>query len=442
LSPHASAARFPDFRCIPIPPRFIYDRSMKLKVALSAALLAVPALLAQSALSSAQAPRGTWQATVKVNGLDIPFRIEFTGTSAAPQATLFNGDERLASTSGTFAAGSLEIKWEYLAATLKATLKDGVLDGQYNRARSAPYPFHALPAKTMAAQPIMPGASPAPHIDGVWEIHGVTSGKGEQAWRLIVQQTGNDASAAILRVDGDTGTLTGSFRDGKFTLSHFSGMRPSLLEIAPASDGTLNLLLNGKSKLTAMRPAEARTQGLPEPDDPARHTGVKDASEPFHFSFPDLNGKLVSDTDAQFKGKVVLVNITGSWCPNCHDEAPFLAELYRKFHAQGLEIVALSFEEADQLKDPTRLRAFLARYGIEYTVLLGGTTDEAPAKLPQAKNWDAWPTTFLLGRDGRVRHVHTGFPSRASGDLYTQATREFTEQVEHLLAEVDCHCAE
>jgi thiol-disulfide isomerase/thioredoxin len=276
----------------------------------------------------------------------------------------------------------------------------------------------------------------------VWEIHDVASGKGEKAWRLIVRQNGPEASAAILRIDGDTGTLTGSFRDGKFTLSHFSGMRPALLEITPAADGTLNLLLNGKNKMTAITPAVARAKGLPEPDDPSQHTGVKDASEPFHFSFPDLNGKLVSDTDPRFKGKVVLVNITGSWCPNCHDEAPFLAEMYRKYRAQGLEIVALSFEEADQLKDPVRLRAFLARYGIEYTVLLGGTTDEAPAKLSQALNWDAWPTTFFLGRDGRVRKVHTGFPSKASGDLYTQATHEFAELVEHLLAEVDCHCAD
>ncbi len=94
------------------------------------------------------------------------------------------------------------------------------------------------------------------------------------------------------------------------------------------------------------------------------------------------------------------------------------------------------------MKDPTRLRAFLKRYGIEYTVLLGGTTDEAPEKLAQAEHWDAWPTTFFLGRDGRVRKVHSGFPSRASGELYTQATHEFTELVEKLLAEVDCHCAE
>jgi peroxiredoxin len=394
------------------------------------ALSALPAM--------AQSLSGTWQATVRVNDLDVPFRIEFSGAASAPQATFFNGDERFTSTSGKAADGSVEIKWEYLASTLKATLKNGELSGEYTRARTnAPYPFHAVPAKSART-----AAATAPHIDGVWEVHGIGSSKGEQAWRLIVKQSGDNASAAILRVDGDTGTLTGSFRDGKFTLSHFSGMRPALLEITPAPDGTLNLVLNGKNKMNAMRPAEARAKGLPEPDDPARHTGVKDASEPFHFSFPDLNGKLVSDTDARFKGKVVLVNITGSWCPNCHDEAPFLADLYRKYHAEGLEIVALSFEEADQLKDPTRLRAFLARYGIEYTVLLGGTTDEAPAKLPQAKNWDAWPTTFFLGRDGRVRNVHVGFPSKASGELYTEATHEFTEQVQHLLAEVDCHCAE
>jgi len=410
---------------------------MKLTTALLVVSCALPVV---SGVLHAQPLTGTWQATVKVNGLDIPFRIEFGGSDATPQATFFNGDERFLSTSGSREGGAVEIKWEYLAATLKASLKDGQLDGQYTRARGAPYPFHARPLNAEGSGLFDPAR--VPRIEGVWEIHDIASGKGEKAWRLIVSQKGSEASAAILRIDGDTGTLTGSFHDGKFTLSHFSGMRPALLEITPAPGGSLNLLLNGKNKMTAISPAEARAKGLPKPDDPAEHTGVKDASEPFHFSFPDLNGKLVSDTDPRFKGKVILVNITGSWCPNCHDEAPFLAEIYRKYRAQGLEIVALSFEEADQLKDPTRLRAFLARYGIEYTVLLGGTTDEAPAKLSQALNWDAWPTTFFLGRDGRVRKVHTGFPSKASGDLYTQATHEFTELVEHLLAEVDCHCAE
>jgi thiol-disulfide isomerase/thioredoxin len=184
-----------------------------------------------------------------------------------------------------------------------------------------------------------------------------------------------------------------------------------------------------------VRSAEARAKGLPEPTDPSRHTSVKDPTQPFPFSFPDLNGQLVTNTDARFRGKVVLVNITGSWCPNCHDEAPFLAALYKKYRGQGLEIVGLSFEEADQLKDPTRLRAFVKKYGIEYSVLLCGEPAEADAKLTQAVNWNAWPTTFFLGRDGLVRSVHAGFPSSASGELHREAEEEFTATVERLLAQ-------
>ena len=77
-----------------------------------------------------------------------------------------------------------------------------------------------------------------------------------------------------------------------------------------------------------MRSAEARAQGLPEPTDPSRHTSVQDPTVPFRFAFPDLTGKMVSNTDERFRGKVVIVAIGGSWCPNCHDEAPFLVELY------------------------------------------------------------------------------------------------------------------
>jgi thiol-disulfide isomerase/thioredoxin len=278
----------------------------------------------------------------------------------------------------------------------------------------------------------------APSINGLWEV-AVKSSKGEQAWRLIVQEkSASDVSAAILRVDGDTGALTGGYKDGKFVLSHFSGGRPALMILTPASDGTLavNMIdLHGSSQLTATRPDVARAKGLAPPADPDHHTSVKDPSEPFKFSFPDLNGKMVSNTDARFQGKVVLVNITGSWCPNCHDEAPFLAELYRKYRSQGLEVVALSFEEGDQLTNPVRLRAFMKEYGIDYTVLLGGTPDDRDAKLTQPVNLNSWPTTFFLGRDGRVRFVHAGFPGPASGELYRQAAHEFSAQVESLLAE-------
>jgi thiol-disulfide isomerase/thioredoxin len=394
--------------------------------------LFVAVLLSIVSVAAGESLAGRWDATVNVNGVQIPFRFELSVDGDNATGIFFNGDEPLPSSSGRLSNGSLLLNWDHFAAKLEATVRDGALEGQYVRQGSTErsvYPFHAKPYS-----PAQSSQETAPAIGGVWQIP-TKSPKGELAWRLIVQQSGAQVSASILRVDGDTGALTGTYRDGKFVLSHFSGLRPALLEITLQKDGSLDILQNGKTKLTALRWDKARAQGLPEPTDPTKHTTVKDPGESFRYSFPDLDGHLVTNNDARFRGKVVLVNITGSWCPNCHDEAPFLEELYRKYHKQGLEIVALSFEEADQLKNPTRLRAFIKKYGIEYTVLLGGEPSEAKEKLTQAVNWNAWPTTFVLGRDGLVRSVHAGFPSSATGDLHRQAKAEFAGEVEALLKE-------
>jgi thiol-disulfide isomerase/thioredoxin len=398
----------------------------------AALLLAIaPVALAQS--GKAQSLSGLWDATISFNGQDIPFRLQIAGDGSNLQGWLFNGDEKVVASGASFHDGSLVLNFDSYAAKLEAKLEDGALVGQYGPMLKKNYPVTAHRHKSEASA----GAG-APSIDGIWEV-GVKSSKGEQAWRLIVlQKSASNVSAAILRVVGDTGALTGSYKDGKFVLSHFSGGRPALMVLTLAADGTLSVDmtdLHGKSQLTATRPDVARAKGLPPPTDPDHHTTVKDHSEPFRFSAPDLSGKIVSNTDARFQGKVVLVNITGSWCPNCHDEAPFLAELYRKYRSQGLEVVALSFEEEDQLKNPTRLRAFMKEYGIDYTVLLAGTTEERDAKLTKPVNLNSWPTTFFLGRDGRVRFVHAGFPGPASGTLYHQAVKEFYAQVDSLLAE-------
>lgn len=390
--------------------------------------------LAPAALAQAQSIAGVWDATITFRGKDIPFRLQIAGEGASLQGWLFNGNQKEVANSASFQNGLLVLSFDSYAAKLEARLQDDELTGTYGPMLKKTYPVKAHPH-----QPDMfPGNASAPSIDGLWQVQ-VQSSKGEKAWRLVVQEKGPlDVEAAILRVDGDTGALTGSYRNGKFTLSHFSGGRPSLMIITPQSDGMLAIDMTdllGNSHLTARRPDAARSEGLPAPADPDTHTSVKDASQPFRFSFPDLNGRIVSNTDSRFQGKVVLVVVTGSWCPNCHDEAPFLEEVYRKYRGRGLQMVALSFEEEDQLKDPTRLRAFMKEYAIDYTVLLAGTPDDRDAKLTQPVNLNSWPTTFFLGRDGRVRYVHAGFPGPASGTLYDQAVKEFYQRVDTLLAE-------
>jgi len=421
--------------------------SMKLQT-LPLAVIAAAVLAPSASAAAPPSPAGLWDATVVVttnppagpDGVkpepvkyEVPFRFEIVCAGAGcatPKGSFFNGDDKVTSTTGQFRNGALTLSFDEYGTTLEVTLKDGRLEGQYSRGtRGAPYPFQA---KRFTAIDV--GDRNIPSIAGLWNIQ-VKSSKGESAWKLIVRQSGAEASAAILRIDGDTGVLAGAFRDGKFVLSHFSGARPLRLELIPESDGTLSVVQNKDAPLTAMRADQALAKGLPQPSDPSRFTSVKDPSEPFRFNFPDLDGRFVANTDPRFQGKVVIVSISGSWCPNCHDETPFLVDLYKKYRSRGLEIVALSFEEEAQLKNPVRLRAFNKRYGVDYTVLLPGDPKDLNDKVPQGVNLNSFPTTFFLGRDGRVRSAHAGFPSKASGKFHTETKEEITALVEKLLAE-------
>src|SRR5271165_4073128 len=197
------------------------------KLLLAAAFIAVaPAAMAQSLA-------GRWDATVTVNGLDIPFRFDISGDGAAVKGTFFNGDVRFNSTGGRADNGSLTLNWDYYASRYAAVHEE----------------------------------AGAPKIGGNWIIP-TKSPKGESAWHFIVNQKGSDVSAAILRIDGDTGAVTGSYTNGKFVLSHFSGTRPLLLEVTPQPDGSLAILQNKKTELTAVRAEQADAKGVAKPTDP------------------------------------------------------------------------------------------------------------------------------------------------------------------------------
>jgi thiol-disulfide isomerase/thioredoxin len=400
----------------------------------------VLAIFVITLLASGQSVEGTWDATVTVNNVSVPFRIEIDGTGADVHSYFFNGDDRVnPSSSGTFQNGSLVLTFDSYATRLEATLNDGVLSGTCGGGSGSAYTFQAKRHDPALAAT---GDQHAPDISGLWEIQ-VKSPKGESAWHFVVNQAGARIDAAILRVDGDTGNLSGNYKDGKFFLSHFTGERPFYVEVTPRSDGSLQLQIatfHDTQTLVALRPAEARARNLAPPDDPTEHTRVKDPSQPLRFSFPDVTGRVVSNTDDRFQGKVVLVNITGSWCPNCHDEAPFLEELYRKYHGLGLEIVALDFEPAEQLKSLSRVRAFIKRYGIEYTYLIAGEPSQLNEKIPQAENLNAWPTTFFVGRNSLVRSIHTGFTSQASGEIDSRLKDSVRNEIGQLLSE-DIHVA-
>jgi thiol-disulfide isomerase/thioredoxin len=389
-----------------------------------------------ASIAAAQSLEGRWDASVTIKGVVIPFRLEVAGKNLT--GTLYNGEQKQTTTSASLENNTLVLNFDHYLTKIIATVKDGKLEGKvqgrFDRERYiSDFPFHAARYVASTAS-----TANAPSIDGLWVIP-YESPKGEKAWRFIVKQKGAEVSAAILRVDGDTGALTGSYRDGKFVVSHFDASRPLVLEITPNPDGTLTLRQEGayaaRANLTAYRPEVARAKGLPEPADFTTHTTVRDPKEPFKFSFPDLNGKLVSNTDERFKGKVIIAVVTGTWCPNCHDEAQYLVQLHKKYRDKGLEIVALDFEEPEQQDELGRAKAFVKKYGVEYPYLIAGAPAEMWEKVPQAVNLNTWPATFFIGRDGLVKRIHAGFAAPASGEFHRQLKEEFTATIERLFAE-------
>ena len=387
------------------------------------------ALLLSCQIGIAAPIDGLWVGKLKVGDADIPFRVQFSGSGAGFKAWFFNnGDEKVLSTSGTSTATTIDASFAGYNSRLTAKLTNGALDGEYARDGKV-YPVHAVPYRKPA-----PPAGPVPDIGGAWVVENGST-KGEKAWHLLITQKGADVTGAVLRVDGDTGELYGRYDDGHFTVSHFSGARPVVFVLTPAKDGTLDVLQNNKRKMTAVRAEVARQKGLPGPEDPTQHITMRDPKEPLKFSFPDLAGHMLSNTDPRFKGKVVIVSLGGSWCPNCHDEAPLMVDLYRKYKSQGLEIVDLSFEEDEQMKNPARLREFIKEYGITYPVLLAGDPSTEAAKLPQAVNLDTFPATFFIGRDGLVKSIHAGFAGTAMGQLHEELVAEINTTLAKLLAE-------
>jgi hypothetical protein len=178
------------------------------------------ALLLMSALVvPAQSVNGLWDATVQYDDYKIPFPLQLSQKGSEVSASFFNGDDPVTSTTGSLTGNSPTVRFEHYATQLNATLSDGVLKGTYGNKRYGIHNFEAKPHVEVIAS-----AEQAPNIGGIWDLPN-ESPKGEHAWRLIIKQNGSGASAAILRVDGDTGSLQGSFRNGKFVLNHFDGAR-------------------------------------------------------------------------------------------------------------------------------------------------------------------------------------------------------------------------
>ncbi|MDX2042394.1 MAG: TlpA disulfide reductase family protein [Acidobacteriota bacterium] len=388
-------------------------------------------------------PGGVWRGTIKNNsGETVAFTLEVKRAGEKIIGELVNGDERTVSTSASFAGDKLNLNYDFYDAKLTATIDGDHLQGSFDRQwgkKILNREIHAMRGDSKAVS----GKSEN-DLSGEWLM---TVGQEPKLsyWRAAFQQKGGEISGTIIPVSGDWGTMTGTVENGELRLNRFDGINCRVFKAKLTPEGKLEGMVDfGLTdpirKVIAERITESNKAIVANLPDPMNHTRMSNPAEPFRFSFPDLSGKPVSNTDDQFKNKVVAVSITGSWCPNCHEESPFLQQMFDRYGKEGFQPVALAFEySGETARDSEQLKIFAKRHSLKYPVLLAGSTDEGQIqqKLPQLVGFGAYPTTVFIGRDGLVKRIHAGFEGRATGERSVKLKAELETLIKELLAEKD-----
>lgn len=401
------------------------------------ALLAIPAAC-DRASEPAGPPLGSYRGVMTIAGGDLPFGLELARENGAIVAYLINGPERVRATKVRLEGNRLSIQAPGYQNRIEAEFRDARLEGtvQFLRPRGVikSVRFVGMPAQPWRFFP-KPDVAPA-DFSGRWALTFHGDDGSERAAIAELQQRGHEVWGTVLRASGDDRYLAGEVRGDTLFLSRFDGGSAYLYLGRLMGDGTLSGDFHTGSGFhetwSGRRDAEAKLE------DPARLTELKPGIDRLEFTFPDLDGKLYRFPDARHAGKVVLITIGGSWCPNCHDEAVFLAQLLASRRAQGLEVIQLMFEYTpDFASASAAAREFAEKFAIDYPVLIAGTTtdDDVLKKLPQLAAFRAYPTLFAIDRQGRVRAVHAGFSGPATGAHFEQQNLELTALVDGLLAE-------
>ncbi len=383
-------------------------------------------------------PLGVYRGVISVEGGDLPFGLELTREDDELVAYLINGPERVRTSAVEIDGNQLTIQMPGYQHRLEARFVDARFEGtvQFLRPRGVikSVRFVGMPAQNWRFFP-KPDAAPM-DFSGRWALTFRGEDGSERAAIAELTQTGHEVAGTMLRPSGDDRYIAGEARGDTLFLSRFDGGSAYLYLARLRTDGVLagDFHTGGGAHETFSGRRDSRAKL----EDPPRMAGLKPGVDRLEFNFPDIDGEPHAYPGERHAGKVVLITIGGSWCPNCHDEAVVLREMLGSRRERGLEVIQLMFEYTpDFASASAAARDFAEKYSIDYPVLIAGTTtdDDVLKKLPQLASLNAYPTLFVIDRKGRVRATHTGFSGPATGSHYERQNRELAALVDRLLDE-------
>ncbi|MBF9239364.1 TlpA family protein disulfide reductase [Hymenobacter sp. BT683] len=384
---------------------------------------------------------GHWQGFVRTQNKAIGFEFDVAVEQGKPVVYLINkgldGQERLRCNDISAAGDSATIRLHVFDAALVVRADgENKLTGTWVK-YDAPASYRVPLVALYGEKPQPAATANTPDFNGTWRVtFKEDDGKTYPAVGVFKQQ-GAAITGTFLTTTGDYRYLSGAVLPTGMGMSTFDGNHAFLFQAAKQPDGTLKGdFYSGKAgheTWTAVLDPNAK---LP---DAYSLTALKKGETKLDFKFPSVfEGGVVSPASPVYQGKVVVVQLLGSWCPNCMDETAFLAPWYEKNKSRGVEVIGLGYERSSDYKVASaRLRNLRERYNIKYELAVAGVSnkDSAAKSLPQLAQVLAFPTTIFIDKKGFVRKIHTGFSGPGTGKYYEEEIAGFNREVDKLLKE-------
>lgn len=375
-----------------------------------------------------------YRGELKVNDvLHLPFTFEVLSEN---ELHVFNAEEVIEVTDVTYKNDSVYMQTPVFEGYLVAKIENNTLKGRFvKEGLNRVMDFKAEQNDTRFDAADEGGEY---NIQGSWETQfSPNSEEDKYVAKGIFKQYANKVTGTFRTTTGDYRYLEGVLNGDKLQLSTFDGAH-AFLFTAEVNDSVMNgMFFSGNHWKEPFIAKRNENYELPDADS---LTYLNDGYNKVEFSFPEENGNTVSLNDERFKDKVVIIQIMGTWCPNCLDESRFYSEFYKKHSNEDFEIIALAFEYVKtKEKAFQNIKRLKENTGIEYPILLAqyGSSSKVKAqeKLPMLNHILSYPTTIFLDKTGVVRKIHTGFNGPATGEKYLDFKQEFEAFVNQLLAE-------
>ena len=404
--------------------------------------IAVPIFLLMSAGATAQTKLSTgwYRASIlRPDAAQIIFNVEVVDKKGKVLLYIRNGTERLLVDDVKQKGDSLFIDMPFFESSFKLKIqKDQSLVGKWikgtsNKNLELPVQFQYGVKERFPVQ-----STEKENINGRWQVTFTRPNGTERPAIAEFQQKGSYLTGTFLTPAGDYRFLEGVVSADSLYLSCFDGSHAYLITAKiNGNEITNGSFYNSASNKEQWRAVKNDKAALP---DTTQVTQLKPGESKLNFTFMDVQGKKVSINDARFKNKVVVIQLMGSWCPNCMDESKFIGEFYKQYKSKGVEVIALAYEySTDFNRSKASVQKFINRFNIKYPVLITPTTvsDEQRTEktLPQLTPIRSFPTTLFLDKQGNVKKIHQGFYGPGTGIHYEEFKTEFYRTIQSLLAD-------